>query len=141
MLKVVLDTNLIVSASINPKGPPGEILLAWRNNLFELIISPQIIEEMRRVLFSDKIKKYRFLSDKEIEALLSELQQIRGYVEPTITVNVIKEDPPDNRFLEAAIAGKADYIISGNTHLKDLKSYQEIQILPPVDFVKVLARI
>jgi len=73
MLKAVLDTNLIISAFITPKGNSARILKAWRDGCFELTISPQIIEEMRRVLFLERIKKQRFLSDKEVNTFLSEL--------------------------------------------------------------------
>ncbi len=138
MLKAVLDTNLIISAVITPTGQVSRILTAWRNGLFELITSPQIIEEMRLVLFSEKIKKNRSLSDRRINDLLTELRKTSGLVKPKIAIKAVKADPDDDKFIEAAMAAKADCIVSGDRHLKDLKSYQGIKILSPAEFMVIL---
>ena len=69
------------------------------------------------------------------------LKQIAAIVEiiiPQITLEVIKEDPPDNRILECAVAGQADLIVSGNRHLLRLKSYEGIPIVRPIDFLRTL---
>lgn len=66
------------------------------------------------------------------------LTKISELVSPKIALDVIKEDPPDNRILECAIAGKADLIVSGDRHLRQLKTYQGIPIVRPVDFLRTL---
>lgn len=138
MIKAVLDTNLIVSAFLTPNGHPARILKAWQDSLFELIISPQIIEEMRRVLFLDKLKKYKLVSDEEINTFLLGLHNVRGFINPHKVLKVIEDDPDDDKFIIAAVEGKAEYIVSGDSHLKKLGSYQGIKIFSPVEFLKIL---
>jgi hypothetical protein len=138
MLKAVLDTNLIISAAITPQGQVSQILTAWRNGLFELITSPQIIEEMRWVLFSKKIMKKRSLSRRRINDLLTEIRKTSGLVKPKITIKAVKDDPDDDKFIEVAVTAKADCIVSGDKHLKDLKSYQGIKILSAAEFMVIL---
>ncbi|HCG77385.1 MAG: putative toxin-antitoxin system toxin component, PIN family [bacterium (Candidatus Ratteibacteria) CG_4_10_14_3_um_filter_41_18] len=138
MKRVVLDTNIFVSGLIKKKGSPGEILKAWRKGLFLLIISPEIIEEINRVLREKKFSK-RGITDDDIKGLSFALLLNAITVIPTIKVKTIKEDPEDNKFLECALAGKADYIVSGDTkHLQPLKKFQGIPILSPAKFATIL---
>lgn len=138
MIKVVLDTNLIVSALITPNGRPAQILKFWHEGLFELVVSPQIIEEMRRVLFLERIRRYLSLPDKEIDILLTKFMESKGFIKPQKILKAIKDDPEDDKFIIAALEGGADYIVSGDSHLRDLKMYQGIKIISPADFVKLL---
>ncbi len=66
------------------------------------------------------------------------LSRVAELVQPDITVSVITDDPPDNRILECAIAGHADVIVSGDRHLRKLKSYKGVPIVRPVDFRRTL---
>jgi hypothetical protein len=138
MLKAVLDTNLIVSAAISKQGHPNQILRAWRDGLFELVISLPIIEEMEETLSLKRIKKYRFLTDKEVDVLLSEFRNSKSLVRPSVFFDAVKNDSDDNKFIEAAIAGQADYVVSGDRHLKRLGTFQEVKIVAPIEFTKLL---
>ena len=75
-----------------------------------------------------------------IQAILSDLTAIGHIVRPSISINQILEDPQDNRILECAVEGDADYIISGDTHLLNLKQHEAIRILSPNQFVENLTQ-
>jgi len=138
MLKVVLDTNVIVSATLIKNSLSDKILRAWQKGEFQLIISPEIIEEIRRVLFSEKIKNRGWMTEKEIEELLFLLERAALLSPGQLSLKVIKEDPHDDKFIIAAIERKADYIVSGDKHLLNLKSYQKIKIVSPRKFWEIL---
>lgn len=140
MLKVVLDTNVIVSATLIKNSLPDKILRAWQKGKFQLIVSPEIIEEIRRVLFSKKIKNRGWMTEKEIEELLFLLERAALLSPGQLSLKVIKEDPCDDKFIIAAIEQKADYIVSGDKHLLNLKSYQEIKIVSPREFWGILQK-
>jgi hypothetical protein len=135
---IVLDTNVIVSALLSPKGAPAEIIRRWEADEFELVTSPPLITELKRALTYEQVQKYLKLSPEEIDAFLKRLRTMARIVEPQLTVEVIKEDPDDNRVLECALTGGAGYIVSGDKHLLDLKEYRQIVILNPAGFLAAL---
>lgn len=135
-MRVVIDTNLLVSATITEEGNPARIIKAWRDGKIEIVISPEILREIREVLFRPKIRALSHWSDKEIEEFIDGLNKSGIVVEDKPGFKVIKEDPEDDKFIASAIQGKAEYIISGDPHLKRLKEYQGVK--PPAEFVKIL---
>lgn len=140
MLKVVLDTNIIVSSTISSKSHPTKILDHWREKRFEVIITPATIAEMWQVLFRPGIRKYRKFSDKQTKNFLLELQKEATFITPTLAIKVIEKDPADDEFVIAAVEGKADYIVSGDKHLLELGSYKGIQVVTPKEFLDILER-
>lgn len=130
--KVVLDTNIIVSA-FGWSGRPREIFELILNGKIELVSSPKLLSELKRVLnyskfkFSDELKK-------EVTNLILNISMI---VVAKTKINVIKEDPSDNCFLEAAVSGRADFIITGDKHLLNLREYKRIKILTATEFLKL----
>lgn len=135
---VVLDTNVIISALLSTQGAPAEIIRRWEADEFEVVTSPPLLAELERALTYPQVKKYLKFSPAEIETFLTHLKTVATIVEPELTLNVIVQDPADNRVLECAVAGEAAYIVSGNTHLLELKEYQQIVILNPVGFLSTL---
>ena len=140
MLKVVIDTNQFVSSVINKRGPSAELLDAWRNHHFVLILSTSILDELKRVLLYPHIfKKYK-LTQSEIDFLVNLLEHDAIMVSGSLEVNIVKDDPDDNKFLACALEAEADYIVSGDSHLLSLKSYKDISILSVNEFLQVLKR-
>jgi len=135
---VVLDTNVIISALISPSGPPAEIISHWESDEFEVVISPPLLDELGRALHYPRVKKHLSRSQGEVVALTERFRRVAIVVEYQLTLEVIEEDPADNRVLECAVAGGAAYIVSGNDHLLQLKKYKEIVILKPAEFVTLL---
>ncbi len=136
---VVLDTNVIISALLSPTGAPAEIIRRWEAGEFDVVTSPPLINELRRALNYERVRKHLKLSNEEIDTFLKRLRTTALIVEPEVTVEVVEDDPDDNRVIECALAGGAAYIVSGNTHLSDLKEYEQIVILNPVGFLAVLS--
>ena len=123
---MVLDTNIFVSG-IFWEGASENVLYAWADNKFKLVISSEIIAEIVKILMNFKIP----LSFKDMLLWLSILLWKAELVEPEEKLYVIKDDSDDNKFLEAAIAGKADFIVSQDKHLLKLKEYENIKIITP----------
>ena len=139
-LRAVLDTNVIVSALINPAGPPGDILKALREKRFTLITSQPINEEILEVLDRPRIRDKYGLSDHlfDIALILWEVAEVTSELP---TVKIVK-DPDDNKFLSAAIGGLAHYLVTGDARdLLGLKEYEGVQIVTPVRFMEVLNKL
>jgi len=139
-MRVVLDTNVLVSAIIGPRGIPSQILHAWRVGQFELILSEVTLIEIGRVFRYPKIAKYHRWSEERLQAFLDDLAHLAILTPGTLTLAVITEDPPDDRYLECAVEGDAAYLVSGDQHLLKLSSYQDIPILTPRAFLEKLQR-
>jgi len=128
-VKIVIDANHFASGIIKPNSNPAKILDLVKQNQVELILSPSIIKEIKRILLYPKIQKYHRKTDREIDAFFEDILIFAWIVEGKKIVNVIEDDPTDNKYLACAYEGEADYIISGDHHLLDLKSYQGIEII------------
>jgi putative PIN family toxin of toxin-antitoxin system len=135
---VVLDTNVIVSSLLAPKGSPAEIIKRWQADEFEVATSHLLLAELEHSLNYPKVKKYFKSPQETIEALLKRFSVVVILVDPHIALDVIKRDPPDNRVLECAKAAGADYIVSGDDDLRELKAYEGIVILSPAEFITLL---
>lgn len=137
-MRVVLDVNVLVSAVISSRGSPGKILELWRRELFDLVLSPPILEELSRVIHYPRIQKRYNLQGDRIERFLNLIRSDSTIVEPTSECVIIEDDPSDNRYLECALEGDANYIVSGDKHLLKLKVFKGIVILPPTGFLALL---
>jgi putative PIN family toxin of toxin-antitoxin system len=137
-MRVVLDANIYVSSLINTQGNPKRIMGRWEQNRFDVLVSASIVDEIGSVLRCPRIIKRHGQDEETIQRFLELLPVQAMVVEPTAVLNVIQEDPSDNRYLECAIEGKAQYIISGDRHLLELGEYKGIVILPPAAFVTLL---
>lgn len=139
-MKVVLDANIYVSSMVNTQGHPKRIMTQWEQGDFDVLISKAISAEIGRVLRYPRIVKRHKQDERAIQRFLELLASEAVMVEPTEVVDVIQEDESDNRYLECAIAGKAQYVISGDKHLLKLGEYKGILIVPPVVFVALLEK-
>lgn len=135
MIRVVLDANVFVSAALSPNGIPAKILTAWRAEQFQLVISKAILEEIDRVLHYPKILKRHQWREERIRLFIEDLAHLAVLTPGERKLTVITEDPSDNRYLESATEGEAEYIVSGDQHLIELEVYQNIRILTPRAFL------
>ena len=133
MIKVVLDTNVLVSG-LNFEGNENRILILFYRRVIEVYFSPFILQELKTVLE----KKFRWEKDR-VNFLLKKINELGITVYPTCNISVIKTKKDDNRILECAVEAKADYIITGDTkHLQPLKEIQGIPILIPAQFLNIV---
>ena len=138
MLRVVLDANVIISALIQPKGASGQILTSLLDaNSFELIVSPAILAELRRSLSYPKVRKYIKSSDEDLDLWVASIELIAQPVDGNIRIHAVAEDP-DDKYIEAAVEGLAQFVVTGDKHLLSLKSYENIRIVTPRVFRDLL---
>ncbi len=141
MIRAVLDTNTHISAAIVPHGYPAKIIQAWREGRFTLIICQAILKEVVEVLKRSHIqKKYRGLTEKAIHALIEYLAEFATFTPGQLKIEAVPDDPDDNEIIACAIEGEAEYIVTGDPHLKDLKAYRDIQIVSPKEFWNILEK-
>jgi len=138
MLKIVIDTNVFISATITEKGKPAQILKIWREKKLEVIISPEILKEIGQVVFRHKIKKISFWTEKERYQFVEDLTRICILTPGSLQLKQAVKHTQDLKFLVAAIEGKADYIVSGDRHLRDLGAYKGIKIVSASEFLQIL---
>ena len=139
MLRAVLDANVIISALIQPKGASGRIVTSLlEESSFELVASSAILAEVRRSLTYPKVRKYIKVSDEDVDLSVAALALIAQPVEGILRVKAVAEDPDDNKYIEAALEGRAQFIVTGDSHLKSLKSYRGIRIVTPRVFLHLL---
>ena len=135
---VVLDTNVIISAVLSPEGTVAEIINQWEKESFEVATSAPLIEELRRALTYERVRNYIKLTEGELERLLRFYMSTAVVVESDIKLDVVQEDPDDNRVLECALASQASYIVTGDGHLLELGEFEGIMILPPAGLLTLL---
>jgi uncharacterized protein len=131
-MRVVIDTNIIVSAYLG--GALKAIIVSWKSGKFTLVVSDAIADEYRDVLRRPKFKIERAELDDFFALLLDKAE----FVIPLEAINVITDDLSDNKFIEAAIAGRAKLIVSGDNHLLELGSFRDISIITARDFMNWL---
>lgn len=136
-MRVVVDTGILVSALIRPKGTIGGVLHALRDGRFTTIYSTPMMLEVADVLSLAKIQEKYHIQPDDIEALIN-LVRLRGeLVIPKQTITACR-DPKDNKFLEAALAGEADVIVTGDDDLLVLNPFEGVDILRPAKFLERL---
>ncbi len=131
-MKVVLDTNVFISAILTPGNPRKILEFARKDTSLTLFISEFILWEIERIL-----KRKIGMEDFQILTILDSIRDIAVFVSPNIVLSVIERDDSDNRILECAIEAKAEYIVSGDDHLLSLKEYNGIKILTPSQFINI----
>src|SRR5574337_941005 len=141
MQRVVLDTNVIVSGALTPKGPPATILDAWRKNRFLLITSEAIIDEVKDVLNDPILRRsYPHLTDSRVGRLISLLRNQSIIVPGKLAVSVVKGDPDDDIFFAVALEGSTDTIVSGDKTVLGIGSFRGIRVISPSAFAKQFKR-
>ena len=138
MIRAVLDANVVVSGILSQKGIPGTILRAWREERFELVTTEAILEEITRVLRYPKIAKRHEWSEKHIAAFVEDLRHLAILTPGELRLAVVREDPSDDRYLECALEGEAEYIVTGDRHLLELGQLRGIEIVKPTAFLQLI---
>lgn len=138
MTRVVVDTNTLVSAILSLSGQAAQILGLGKAGQIEFIFSPATVAEHLRVLCYPKIIKHlqkRGIPLQEAVRFIKMLIRGSEAVMGQTPVDAIQDDPSDNIYLACALEGRADFIISGDRHLRDLKTFRGIPILDPAAFL------
>lgn len=135
-MRVLLDTNVLLSALISPGGPPDVLYQAWRDGRFTLVSSREQLEEFRRVSRYPRLRP--FLRPAAAGAMLNEIRQLAVLAARLPEVEV-SPDPADNVLLAAALAGHADYLVTGDKgDLLKLGRHKSVRIVTVADMVDLL---
>ena len=143
MLRVVLDTNQLVSALLNPEGAAFEILKASGlkgDRKYELIISDEILSEFKRVLFYPRIQKLHNWSQDKIDLFIALLKENSHKDKSLSREKIVLEDPDDDKFFHLALKTGAQYIVSRDKHLLRIKEFEGVKVLKPEVFLDALRR-
>jgi putative PIN family toxin of toxin-antitoxin system len=133
MIRVVIDTNVVVSANLRDEGLPAALLDLAANKKILMCVSEAVLAEYKEVLHRPRLK----LTPRRIARSLAVIRKTSIFVKPTRTVTAIKDDDPDNRLLECAEAAGADYLVTGNTkHFP--RTFGTTTIVTPKQFIDLL---
>lgn len=137
-MRVVIDTNILVSAFLSNSGAPAQLLAHLQQEAFVLLVSEPILDEYERALSYEKVSTLHGMSRTEVAETIDNLRATAVLVEPAEPLQVVEPDPDDDKFFECAVAGGATYIISGDKKVKDVGTFQGIQVVSPPIFLEIL---
>lgn len=136
MIRAVLDTNILVSAFFWV-GPPRTVLNAARSGEFRLLSSEPLIAELKTVLYRSKFSDRLFMMRETADSLIDNgYRALVEIVEPANIESVVLKDRDDDALIACAVGGRANYLVSGDHHLLELKSYLDIQIITVNSFLE-----
>jgi putative PIN family toxin of toxin-antitoxin system len=138
MLCVVIDTNVLVSAIILPHSRVGSILVHLRQGVYIPLYHEETLGELIQVLARPRIRNKYHITNNDIRTVV-DLLFLRGELVEEIERVAICRDPMDDVFLAVALAGQADALVTGDSDLLSLNSFQGIPILTPTQFLARLA--
>jgi putative PIN family toxin of toxin-antitoxin system len=141
MIRVVLDANIFISAVIKSPSNPARILELVKEKRIKIVSSNEILSEVRTALLYPKLRKIHHRTAKEINQFLKNSVKVGDIVPGKTKIYEVEDDPTDNKYLSAALEGKADFIVSGDHHLKDLKTFHGIRILDPATFLGLMTKL
>ena len=133
-MRVVLDTNILVSGLMHPEGTPGKIVAAWSEARFDVVSSREQLGEIGRVLAYPKIRRVLNWNDSRIERFVHRLYLRVEVVEPTPAAMEQPRDPDDAPILGALLAAAADLLVTGDRDLLALRDRYPIET--PAEFVR-----
>ncbi len=140
-MRVALDTNVLVSAFISKRGRPArllDILLTFQE--IQLVSSAPILEELRDVLSRNEVKERFHYSTRDIESFVRGVRNVSVRVKIKSNFKVVVDDPKDDIVLNTAHDGGADYVVSGDHHLRGLRSFKGIKIVSPNQMMGIIMK-
>ncbi len=137
MICAAVDTNIFIRALIKPQGSVGPVLTRLRDGDYILLYAELLLDELLAKLALPRIRAKYHLSDEDVETVLA-LILLRGEpITPNRRITACR-DPKDNIVLEVAVAGQADFIVTGDNDLLVLHPFEGIPIVGPSEFLEAL---
>jgi putative PIN family toxin of toxin-antitoxin system len=138
VIRAVLDANVYVSAAVRAQGPPGQIVERFlRGGIFDIVLSQVIVEEVLRALNYPKVRKY-IRPGLDPELWFEDIVVLSELVAGERECAGASKDPDDDKYIAAAIEGRAQFVVAGDADLLDLKEYDGIRIVSPRAFLDLL---
>ncbi len=132
-MRVVFDTNVLISATLWDGSVAQKLLFKLLQPSSRIFSSVEILSEYQKVLNRD----FDY-SGSEITYILEKILSFVTLIKPVAKVNVVKENPDDNKIIECALASSSEYVITYDKHLLNLKEFQGIKIATPEEFLRVI---
>lgn len=135
IMRVVLDTNIFISGIFWEGNYCSKIIDAWRSGKIMIVSSSETVQEFIETMNDFKIK----MPEEMIQEWKRRIAENSIRVMPTEKLDIVKNDPKDNKFFEAAVAGKAQYIISQDKkHVLIIPEFRRIKTIHPEEFMKLI---
>ncbi len=138
MIRATLDVNVLASGFQDTPSVPALLVESWIRGAYELLISDHILDGLTRTLQKPYFRRH--MTPNQIERVFAILRTRALIVTPSVAVHGIGEDEEDDLVLSTALTGSAAFLVTGDRHLQQIGSYQDLIILPPREFLDVLAR-
>lgn len=138
MIRALLDTNVIVSGVLVPLGIPAQLLQAAQASTFAIVTSQDIVNETLRTLQRDRILRRYHLHAAQIEGVRILLELRADMAVAAADVHGVATHPEDDLVISAAVAGDADYLVTGDFQLQKLDGFEGVRIVSPRAFLEVL---
>lgn len=139
-LKAVVDTNLFISGLFGEGSLSAKLQDLWIKQEFDLVTSIEIMKEVSRVLHYPRIKLQFNIKEETVKRFFRLVFRKAMVTKDLYVTDKITDDPTDNKFLACALEGKADFIISRDPHLRNLKQFHRIPIVDVKDFLEQLKK-
>lgn len=137
MLRTVLVANVYVSAFVRPEGPPGQIIeRLLRDAAFEAVLTADIVQEVLRALAYSKVLKSA-RTKVEPDLWFEDIVMLSELV-PDRRIEAVSQDPDDDKYIAAAIEGRASFVVSGDPDLLEIKEHEGVRIVNPRAFLDLL---
>jgi putative PIN family toxin of toxin-antitoxin system len=136
-MQVVIDTGVVVSGLIRKAGTPGNVLRLLRDGLYSVVFSADMLVELIEVLSRSQFRTKYHIEPEDIRAIIHLLRFRGELVIPTVHVELCR-DVKDNKFLDAALAGGVDALVTRDQDLLVLKQIEQIPIIRPIEFLSWL---
>jgi putative PIN family toxin of toxin-antitoxin system len=137
-MRIVVDTNTVISGIARAAGNPYQILELWRQGTIELLSSTATVTELERVLTYPRVRKLHQLSDEQIKRFVTLYRTQTTHIVVNFALQAVESDPDDNMIIELAVAGNARYIVTGDKkHLLPIGRYRGVEIVSPATFLLV----
>lgn len=138
MLRAVLDANVYVSAYVRPEGPPGQIIeRLLRDAAFELVLSTDIVEEVLQALAYPKVRR-GVRTQVEPDLWFEDILVLAQLVPGEYRISSVSKDPDDDKYIAAAIEGRAVLVVSGDPDLLSIREHQGVRMITPRAFLDLL---
>jgi len=139
LLRAVLDANVYISAIIQPGGTPGKVLERFLSAAsFHLVISPQIVDEVLRALAYPKVRKV--LHGVDAQLWFEDIVVLADLVAGAHEISRVSRDPDDDKYLAAAVEGRATHVVTGDQDLLSVGRFEDVEIVTPRAFLNLLGQ-
>lgn len=139
-MKITVDTNILISATFW-LGNPYKIIKKVEERALDLVLSTDILREFEEIMRLDKFQLKLKNANITINEVVGKYMEISELADISGRVKAVKSDPDDDKVLECAVNGKADFVVSGDRHLLELRAYRGIRIITAKEMLKIIGEL